>query len=1194
LAGLDLPVALDVTATMTPAGVLRSARVTLTGGPGKLPPVGPRATTLAVRQINARLESDQPDRMWSVPLARIETAGGASVELAEGQIDLAPGRVGAQGVLRIANVSGDIVSSFLPADTWMPPAISGLAPSDLALSRATVKFSARAEAQPNGAWLPRSGTASTDLQVTVHGTPLNATLGLTLPEPGTRLEVVADLAEFRPSGLGLTLPGGIATATMDFPVSLHALARATLAGGLTGASLQVHVGAGRLHAAPPLNTELPVESVELDAAYDPAARRAEIRSLKIAATGLNLNAQNLVTTLAPPYATTGQLAVDSFALPAGLAPWLQGLSPALKQAALRTVAGRNIHVKWEAVFDPVGKPALQLVHLEGGATQARLETAGGANMELADARIDLVSGHLSTEGVLRLANVPGDFAAGWLPADTWTPLAAFKLTPHDLALAGAEVRFTAKAEAGPGGGWVPQSATATANVQLRLHDTPLSASAQVTLPEPGEQLAAVVEVAEFRPSLLGLVLPGGLPSSALDFPVKLHAQAEASLAKGLRRASLQLQVGAGQLHATPRFNAEVPVESVALDAAYDAVTQKAEIRSLKVAAAGLHLNVPHGTSMIAPPYTTTGQLEVESFKLPAALAFWPQDLLPDLRRDALAALRAGDCTGVQLEWDGAFDPSRTAAPLRLTRLHGGLHLTGLELAHPEIPGPVTVAQLGLVLDYPQATATLGDVAAPGMRLSAATLELTGLDTPGPAAALTASFAADLSAVIQSWRLATPAGMLDGRASGQLLLRGSLKADAFDAQLTLDTSQARVVLPGLANIAPTAMTATLHLAGWLTTGTDPVAGFTVDCPSWLGAPLHAAGRATLAASGHRPVAFDLTAFEHGRTSLQAKMLSPAADHLELAVTGTYVDAAPWMRTALTFADAWKAMKPPPTPVATAPATVPATTVAASVSAPAPSAVPAVIGVKMDIGTIDFGDNQQARGITAVGRLENGRPVSVTFQATSAANQPLRVDLTPGTNGSQILKATVGDAAGWVRMFTGPWHAQAPAAGLLGSQVSQLMKVPTLVAGGDVTAEAELRFTDAEWLHGRLHLARATLIRAPQVLKLLALKSGKAMQTSPLIEAIDINRIALGQTYFDVSDFNLNGSGFISNLKVKTGHHDFVSNQLSIEGTYFGLGFEVSGTLGNPFIGLSDKNTLIRAFGQRNEDEFFNLDDKPAKP
>jgi hypothetical protein len=297
----------------------------------------------------------------------------------------------------------------------------------------------------------------------------------------------------------------------------------------------------------------------------------------------------------------------------------------------------------------------------------------------------------------------------------------------------------------------------------------------------------------------------------------------------------------------------------------------------------------------------------------------------------------------------------------------------------------------------------------------------------------------------------------------------------------------------------------------------------------------------------------------------------------------------MRTALAFLDAQAAVngtKNPPPAVSAAPTTVTASTT--------PPAASSTINLDVRLDTIAFGPNQSAQKVLIGGRIENGWPASVTFKAVSNTGHPLSAVLTPDTPGVQKLQVNIGDSIAWVRTLTAPWHDVPPPPGQFGTLVTQVIKIPSLLAGGDVTVDAEWHRNEPEWLQARVNVNHATVVRPPFVLQALAFKFGKKMQTSPLIEQLTINHLTLGPTYIDIADTTLVGSGFINNLTVKTGHHDWVSNQVASLGTYFGIGYELSGTLAKPFIGLPDSNKLIKAIGTENEFDFFGDNDQPEKP
>ncbi len=249
--------------------------------------------------------------------------------------------------------------------------------------------------------------------------------------------------------------------------------------------------------------------------------------------------------------------------------------------------------------------------------------------------------------------------------------------------------------------------------------------------------------------------------------------------------------------------------------------------------------------------------------------------------------------------------------------------------------------------------------------------------------------------------------------------------------------------------------------------------------------------------------------------------------------------------------------------------------------------------MRIAEVAFSPDQTARQLQLRTRLENNAPTSLALQATAGADNRLDVTL-DGPANHQILKLKISDAAGWLRTFTAPWSATPPAPGQFGSLVLQLMKVPSIVSGGGVTAEADIRPGQTEWLSGRLRLTHATLVRAPRVLQALALKTGKSLQKSPLIEEFSLGQLTLSATELRVTDIALAGSGLIDSLKIKSAAYGLTDDKLYVDGTYFGVGFEVKNTLASPEIWLKDNNLLIRSLGTRNNSE-YGFDDIPeSKP
>ncbi len=807
--------------------------------------------------------------------------------------------------------------------------------------------------------------------------------------------------------------------------------------------------------------------------------------------------------------------------------------------------------------------------------EARLGLANGAGVELVDARAEYSPKQITTQGELRTTGLSGEFLALWLPPDAWKPLTTLNLPPREIALNRMSVRFDAKATALAAGGWQPASLTAKVAAQLRLHAANLGVTAQLTLPDAGSPIEASVDLAEFRPPQLGVVLPEGLTTAAFDFPVSLHATARATVQGELAAAAIQIRAGSGHVKTPPALgDLDLPFKGLALDAAYDPKRARAEVKALRLEAGGLRVDVSDVVTTIDPPYIATGRLEVAAFALRPLLALWPASQQPELRRTVETTLRSGDFLGAQFDWRVKFDPAAQPA-LSISQLKGIARLAKIEAVTDAVPGPVAIVGINAALDYPQATVELQDVTLPGARLPAVRVQVSALNLPVPAASLTAKFETDLGVANTIWKFAPPE-MLTGTVAGEVSAQAPFDVAAVEARVALDFTKAKLQLPGFPSATPDTLTVTARVAQPLAKDVATKVSFSLDASAWLGAPVHLAGRATLTVGDHQPDSIEVTAYEHGRTRLQASFKQPSASRREISLSGPYLNLVPLLRAGLAAADALAAR--PVAPGSTA-------------VSPVGSSAPATMKIDVSVGEIEFGPGQNARKFELHTELDKNWPASLTLSAVSGADDALRAEL-GGPAAHQTFKLNIADASGWLRTLTAPWSATPPAPGQFGSLVAQLMKVPTVVSGGGVTIEADMRRSEPEWLHGRLQLTRATLVRPPYVLQLLALKSGKTLGNSPLIEDFSIGRLTLSRTTVGVTDISLTGSGLINNLKVKSASYGLADEALKVDGEYFGVGFDVIGTRAAPKIFLKDSNKLIRAIGQRNE---FDFDPPPpAKP
>lgn len=891
-------------------------------------------------------------------------------------------------------------------------------------------------------------------------------------------------------------------------------------------------------------------------------------------------------------------------------------------------------LKAAATLTPAGAPQTVRLEIEGGAGQlpalqpnlpmpalqsfrARLESenvaarwripelrlvlADGPELVLRGADLGFSPAELTAKGALELANLTGGWAGRWIPPEIVQQMAQYGVTPVQLALPRVQLDFQAGAVRSNAGAWAPRTLEAKGEIEANVQSLPLKLSIQVAKGAGSEDLTGKIDVAEFRPAALKLTLPGGWTPAALDFPIRLGATVRASVAGGPSAADLQLSLGPGRLRAVP-LKLDLPVEKVTLDAGYDFKRAIAEVRSADISAGGVRVQLRDVSSTAVPPFQTKGKMSVAAFALGSVMANWTGALDPELRKLAQDMLQKGDFKGADLEWEAAFDPSAKTAAWKIGRVKGSGGFSGLTVAAAGVPTPVQVREVTTAFDYPHATAELRGISGAGAEVSSVQLEAVELDHSAPLLTAAVRFESDLKQAAALWAL--PPGLTyAGRVAGQLDLRGRLGEGAIEARLAADLAKAAIAAPGIANLAPESLAATLRLKDWHTATTVPELDFSFDSPRWLEAPLHLQGQVILDAASRQLRDFELSRFEHGGTALQASVKQSSPDKLELKVDAARIEMAPWMRAALAWMDGQAKPAPPIAPPAKAVAgsgpaktSAPVRPVAAPAAAPAlPSSSipgtpprPAVVTAEVRSKEIVFGDKATVRDFQFKAELVNQQPSAVTLEGMADGNNVLRATLA-GKSDGQVMDLEIGDAPGWIKTLLAPWGQTPALPGTYGATIAQLGKVPAIVAGGRITAHATVHPGAADWFEGDFRLTHTTMIHPPRILQLLALKSGKAAQGTPLIDELALGKITLSTTQLRMTGFSLKGAGFVNNLKLGKASYALADEAIEVDGQYFGIGFEVSGTRSSPQVYLKE-TALIRAIGQRNE---FDFDDPPAK-
>jgi len=112
----------------------------------------------------------------------------------------------------------------------------------------------------------------------------------------------------------------------------------------------------------------------------------------------------------------------------------------------------------------------------------------------------------------------------------------------------------------------------------------------------------------------------------------------------------------------------------------------------------------------------------------------------------------------------------------------------------------------------------------------------------------------------------------------------------------------------------------------------------------------------------------------------------------------------------------------------------------------------------------------------------------------------------------------------------------------------------------------------------------MVRAPRLLQLLALRSGKSLEQKPLIRKLSVGEWSLDSDGLAVKTFTLDGSGLIDRLKLRSINYAFAGEKLAVDGDYFGIGFEVVGTRTDPQVFLKETG-LLKAVVLQPDSGFF---------
>jgi hypothetical protein len=387
------------------------------------------------------------------------------------------------------------------------------------------------------------------------------------------------------------------------------------------------------------------------------------------------------------------------------------------------------------------------------------------------------AGPWQASGKFTLENFSGEFLAGLLAPDALAPLAAHGVAPAELALDRFAATFTARAAPGAR----PEAATFKGELAARLQGQPLALGVDATF--AGGSVTATLDLAPLNPARLRLTnLPNGVSLGKFDLPLRARVTARGRLAGepaafALLDIAAHAEGGPGTVRADKLFNADVAVTALALDATADGALQNFTLGPLVLDLGGVRVTASGVSFALAAPGSpsrATGTVSLENLTVARALQLWPADLQPDARKQAVAMLQDGTLTRAALTFAVPFDQKDPAAA-RPAELKGEIKFADLRAAPPQVPGPVTLRELAVAVDWPRATVTAAALAAPGVTVPAATVTISALDQKTPAAEAEATFTADFStapAWLKSLGVALPPDVpldlarLTGRAEGR--------------------------------------------------------------------------------------------------------------------------------------------------------------------------------------------------------------------------------------------------------------------------------------------------------------------------------------------------------------------------------------------------------------------------------------------
>lgn len=217
-----------------------------------------------------------------------------------------------------------------------------------------------------------------------------------------------------------------------------------------------------------------------------------------------------------------------------------------------------------------------------------------------------------------------------------------------------------------------------------------------------------------------------------------------------------------------------------------------------------------------------------------------------------------------------------------------------------------------------------------------------------------------------------------------------------------------------------------------------------------------------------------------------------------------------------------------------------------------------------------------------RMRNAEPDRMRIEGYEGGRYPLRMAL-DSKNGRQQGQFETENTASFLKACM-PLLARMSGATL----ASEAQRIAALFDGGRLAITAEWdRSSVGRDATGTLRLEDATVVRAPALLRLLALKSGRRIAQTPLIRQLAIGRWAVSPDCIEIGGVAISGTGLIDQVRIDAARYEVRDGSVAASGKYFGVGFEIAGSRASPQVYLQE-NAFLRVLGQRNEFEFFGDD------